>query len=333
MQSITALPIRQHVCCAIQQSSCRWLYRVNNWRSLCDCCTQNCRAAWREWVSAAERKLSRLCAPLWPGIRDTRRKKKKPLSLWGNRTSEQRGALVPLLRYLLNSNTPGDDPTRRERDGGSSWCDPHSLTATSARGWAGGAAEWWVEHQQGIEEASAAPSSGWWYITVCTAASIHPSPYHSSSARSFIKITSKMGEPRVCFVGKRDGISSDPVGLLAAGSRRWLHQQRLDADIFFTFLFRFSGPDFPSVQPGDVNPVCWILQDEVLEIAHLLGYIFYHGIYPAHAYNLITCKHHHIPTGFSQIVLFLRLVKCRRLCSMSGKKSAPVLSRQHKSTW
>lgn len=165
----------------------------------------------------------------------TAEEKKKPLSLWqlsGNRTAEQRGALVPLLRYLLNSNTPGDDPTRRERDGGSSWCDPHSLTATSARGWAGGAAEWWVEHQQGIEEASAAPSSGWWYITVCTAASIHPSPYHSSSARSFIKITSKMGKPRVRFVGKRDGISSDPVGLLAAGSRRWLHQQRLDADIF-----------------------------------------------------------------------------------------------------
>lgn len=174
----------------------------------------------------------------------TPEEKKKPLSLWGNRTAEQRGALVPLLRYLLNSNTPGDDPTRRERDGGSSWCDPHSLTATSARGWAGGAAEWWVEHQQGIEEASAAPSSGWWYITVCTAASIHPSPYHSSSARSFIKITSKMGKPRVCFVGKRDGISSDPVGLLAAGSRRWLHQQRLDADIFFYIFVSLQRPRF-----------------------------------------------------------------------------------------
>lgn len=115
MQSITALPIRQHACCAIQQSSCRWLYRVNNWRSLCDCCTQNCRTAWREWVSAAERKLSRLCAPLWPGIRDTRRKK-KPLSLWGNRTAEQRGALVPLLRYLLNSNTPLGTTRQEERE-------------------------------------------------------------------------------------------------------------------------------------------------------------------------------------------------------------------------
>lgn len=117
MQSITALPIRQHVCCAIQQSSCRWLYRVNNWRLLCDCCTQNCRAAWREWVSAAERKLSRLCAPLWPGIRDTRRKKKTLIALrqQNSRTAGSARASSPLPAKLKHSWGRPDKKRERRR--------------------------------------------------------------------------------------------------------------------------------------------------------------------------------------------------------------------------
>lgn len=51
-------------------------------------------------------------------------------------------------------------PLGQQQERGSSWCDPYSLTAKRARGWEGGAAEWWVERQQRIEEAFTAPAPG-----------------------------------------------------------------------------------------------------------------------------------------------------------------------------
>lgn len=115
---------------------------------------QNCSAALRVWVSAAD--TWSFCAPFCPGIRDTGKLCIAVLQ-WSD---------LPLRRSTRNTHASSllpaklTHPLGQQQERGSSWCDPYSLTAKRARGWEGGAAEWWVEHQQRIEEAFTATAPG-----------------------------------------------------------------------------------------------------------------------------------------------------------------------------
>lgn len=199
MKSMAALLILQHGNCVIQRYFICRFYRVNNWPQPTELQGSSKRMSQCGWTKTFKFHYE-------PEKSENRKKA----------TAERREALVPLLCYQLKSNPPGDEPTGRER-GGTSWCDPHSLAAKSARGWAGGAAEWRVEQQRGICSCK---------LRLMIHHRLHCS-IHSSITAPFM--------PRHSFQNNQRR-EADPVDLLVGGSSS---KETSFTDIFMLFIDLF----------------------------------------------------------------------------------------------
>lgn len=156
-------------------------------------------------------------------------------------------------------------PLGQQQERGSSWCDPYSLTAKQARGWEGGAAEWWVEHQQRIEEAFTATALGG-DISLSTVQ--HPFIHHYTIHPALHFHKDYIQTCHVCVVGNISSNNRCPGSLY-----RWLCQKWaiFERTLIFLNVTTFAKLSLVATQifllapPWDVNGVIQILWDRLLK--------------------------------------------------------------------